>query len=525
MTRSNEFTDAYQALCQPVVSDAALSRRRFLQAAAATAGAATLSPMLGELAEAGALGANDRILVLVMMGGGNDSLNTIVPINNSTYYNLRGSMAIPGNTTLPIGGGFGLHPSLPYLKQRWNQGDLAIVNGVGNPADDHSHFTSLAQWMSGAAQPGTLSGWVGRYLDGLPGVLSGVSVGDHGVPLHLVGQHSLAVGLPRRGDLFGSRQEHLYETAVHDAIQRYADGPSGRGQLGNLIADIQSDSITTARDVEPIYTPEITQDGLVADMKLAARLINLDLGVRVINVSFSGFDTHDDQPDDHAERLRELNDAVQAFFTDLNSSFRSRTCVMTFSEFGRRARPNDSDGTDHGAAGALFLIGDDVSGGRFGAQPSLTRLTPRGDLRTEVDFRSVYASVLEQWLNADANQILGANFEQLSLFGPPGAGGVEIDPGVEEQQVVWQNGQWVVVSSSSIEPGANTSMPVEPGPPRQGRDRAPDAPLLAAVTGPDVSGELDAYRQGLIASDARVRRRDTSRRHELKRLVRPGTPV
>ncbi len=521
MSRHSDFTTAYQALCQPVTSSQALSRRRFLQAAAATASVAALPPMMGEMAEAGALGANDRILVVVMMGGGNDSLNTVIPTNNPAYQDHRGSLAIPGNQTLPIGGGFGLHPSLTYLKQRWNDGDVAIVHGVGNLADDHSHFTSLAQWMTGSSTPGALSGWLGRYLDGLPSVMSGVSVGDQGVPLHLIGDNSMAVGLPRRGDLFGADLTNAFERIVYESVQQYAGGSSGKGPLGDLIADVQAASIDTAQSVEPIYTPTIAQDGLVADMKLAARLINLNLGVRVVNVGFTGFDTHDDQPEDHAARLRELDMALQIFFNDLNPARRARTTVMTFSEFGRRAEANDSNGTDHGAAGAMFFVGDEVRGGFHGEHPSLTQLTERGDLATTVDFRSVYATVLDQWLHSDANQILGGNYERLRLFRAAGAGGVQIDPGVQEQQVVWQNGQWVVVSSSSVEPDAVTAVPVDPtGPPRRGREMAPARPLDADITVPTPSSDLEAYRMGLISSDSRLRRPDVGRRDHLRQLLK-----
>ncbi|MGI9601759.1 MAG: DUF1501 domain-containing protein [Acidimicrobiales bacterium] len=526
MSRRSDFDSAYQALCRPAVTADALSRRRFLQAAAATAGAMAVPPMLGDLAQAGAFGANDRILVLIMMGGGNDTLNTVVPTNKPAYHDLRGSLAIPGNQTLPIGGGFGLHPSLSYLKQRWNQGDVAIVHGVGNLADDHSHFSSLAQWMTGSSQPGTLSGWAGRYLDGVPGALSGISVGDQGVPLHLIGDNSMAVGLPRRGDLFGADQTNLYETLVFDAIQDYAVGGSGNGALGDLIADVFAESIDTAQVVEPIYTPTIQQDGLVADLKLAARLINLNLGARVVNVGYSGFDTHDDQAGDHADRLAELDLGLQTFFNDLSPAQRSRTTVMTFSEFGRRAEANDSNGTDHGSAGSLFFIGGEVSGGFFGEHPSLTNLTERGDLATSVDFRSVYATVLEQWLQADSNQILGGNYETLDIFGPRGSGGVQIDPGTHEQQVVWQNGQWVVVSSSSVEPDAVTSLPPDPGaPPRLGSETPPRRPLDAPITAPTATSELDAYRKGLISSDSRLRRPDGAGRDQLRRLLRPRQPA
>lgn len=522
--RPSEFETAYEALCRPIADADGLSRRRFLQTAVgATAGAVVLPPVLGELAEASALGANDRILVLVMMGGGNDSLNTVVPTNQPRYHDLRGSLAIPGNTTLPLGQGYGLHPALGYLKQRWNQGDVAIVDGVGNPSADHSHFTSLAQWMTGSARPGTLSGWAGRYLDGVGGPLSGVSVGDQGVPLHLIGERSMAVGLPRRGDLFGADRSNLYERIVYDTIRDHPDQSSGLGAFGDLVAQVQGAAIDTAQAVEPIYTPTINEDGLVADMRLAARLINLGLGARVVNVGFSGFDTHDDQPADHAARLTELDTALRAFFADLSGANRARTTVMTFSEFGRRGEANDSNGTDHGAAGMLFFVGDDVRGGFHGEHPDLNRLTPRGDLETTVDFRSVYASVIDQWLRGDANEVLGGNFEQLNLFGAVGSGGVQIDPGVHEQQVVWQGGQWVVVSTASLEPDAVMATPPEPGqPPRRGREQAPRHPAGAMITSPSPVDGVDAIQQGLWDADARVRRPDPTRREQLRRLVRPG---
>jgi uncharacterized protein (DUF1501 family) len=403
-----------------------LSRRRFLQSALAVGSVAALDPkFLGDAAWAGSpLGPNDRILVLIELSGGNDGLNTLVPTNNGSYNSLRGSLAIPAAGTLDVGDGLGLHPSLTYLKSRYDGGDLAIVRGVGHGDKDHSHFSCMAKVMAGTPGGVPVSGFLGRWLDGL-GLdgFGGVNIGNGGVPLVLKGGQAEVTGLPTWGNLFGSSTDS-YEVLAYDALVNLGNDNVGLGMWGDEIADTYQAAISSARRVNPIYTPNINGNNRVArDLTLAARLVNLDIGARAITVTQGGYDTHSDQLTDHADRLRQLDAGIQAFFQTLAPQFHDRAVVMTYSEFGRRVRPNDSSGTDHGTASVLFLAGNLVRGGLHGAQPSLTQLDSRGDLNISVDVRSVFASVLSRWLRADDRQILGADWSELDLFTSTSSGG------------------------------------------------------------------------------------------------------
>jgi uncharacterized protein (DUF1501 family) len=402
-----------------------VSRRRFLQSALAVGGVAALDPkFFGDAAWAGPpLGPNDHILVLVELAGGNDGLNTLVPRSNGTYNSLRGPLAIPTASTLDVGDGLGLHPNLGYLKSRYDGGDLAIVRGVGHGDKDLSHFSCMAKVMSGLASGLPWSGFLGRWLDGL-GMdgFAGINIGYGGVPLVLKGAQAEVTGLPTYGGLFGSRTES-HEVLAYDALVNLGNDSSGFGTWGDEIADTYQAAITSARRVNPIYTPDINAYDLSRDMTIAARLVNLDLGARTITVSMGGFDTHSDQLGDHANLMSELDGGIRAFFQTLAPQFHDRVVVMTYSEFGRRVRPNDSAGTDHGTASVMFLVGNLVRGGLHGAQPSLTQLDSRGDLNISVDVRSVFASVLSRWLNADDRQILGADWNELDLFASTSSGG------------------------------------------------------------------------------------------------------
>ena len=400
------------------------SRRRFLQAALVTGSAATVDPKFffgANPAFAGPpLGPADHILVLIEFDGGNDGLNTLIPYTNGSYYSLRGGLAIPANTVLPVGDGLGFHPSMPYLKSRWDGGDVAIIRGVGHPDLDHSHFSCMAKLQAGTAgNAPTLTGWVGRYLDhaGLDG-LGGISVADGGVPLLLRGNSAEVTGLPSwSGGLFGADRTQNSERITYESLSAINNTDGGKGYWGGQVGQTIRSALATAQLVNPIYSPAIDDDHrLERDLTLCARIINLDLGARVLHVRLGGFDNHDDQPNDHATLLSEFNRALDAFFLNLAPQYQSRVTLATFSEFGRRVRPNDSLGTDHGTASMALVIGSRVKGGFYGEQPSLTSLDSRGDLRHNIDYRSLFATLLSGWLRADDQQVLGQSFAKLDLF-------------------------------------------------------------------------------------------------------------
>ena len=423
---------ARQRLSVPARLPGGLNRRRFLQLAGAGAGVASLSPMLSSLQAfaAPALGATDGILVLIMMEGGNDGLNTVVPTSESRYYSLRPGLAIPAASALNIAPGFGLHPALAKLKTRYDQGDVAVVQGVGYPNPDLSHFTSMGIWMNGwagGAQPGGPTGWIGRYIDGLPNAASeslyGVVMGTS-VPLHMVGSVGRASGLPQRiSGAFGIDRRDASDVRMFDAIGAFSGGATGLGQWGDLTAKVERDTLDLATKIQPAYQGTFPDSRLGRELTLTAKLINTNLGVRVFSTSIGGFDTHSTQAASHAEQLSEIDDALDSFFATLAPTWRNRVTVMTFSEFGRRPERNDDLGTDHGTAAPLFVIGSRVKGGMYGSPARTNDLDQYGNLKHHVDFRQVYATVLDTWLRSDSRQLLGYNFPSLGFFdGGPGDG-------------------------------------------------------------------------------------------------------
>lgn len=417
--------EVHAALCTPDLGQHQLTRRYFLQAAAAAGGATMLGGAFADMAGAATpLSAGQGVVVIVWMEGGNDGLNTVVPIDNGTYYDLRGSTAIQPNRALGIGSGRGLHPELGYVQSLFQQGQVAIVDGVGDPDNDLSHFESTARWMDGRNHSGVhTSGWIGRYLDGLPGIdpFHGVHIGRT-VPLQMQGVRRNATGVPvSPHGLFDPSNASDVDQRQMAALDAMASGSTGLGDLGDMLAEAGRSSLAVASKLAPAYAATLPDDPLVPDMVLAARLINANLGLRVINVAYGDFDGHAGHPTMHAARMQEFNDALQAFHANLDSRFANQTMVLTVSEFGRRPQANNSSGTDHGSASSMLAIGPSVVGGFHGAFPSLTQLDNRRNQIPEVDFRSVYANVLDTWLGADSNEILGGDYRGLALLGTPGS--------------------------------------------------------------------------------------------------------
>jgi uncharacterized protein (DUF1501 family) len=401
-----------------------LSRRRFLQFSAMGAGTVAVSPYLSRLEAFAAppVAKDQGILVTIQLGGGNDGLNMVVPSGNPTYAALRPTLKITNG--LSIGSGVALHPSLVKTKARYDQGNVAVVRGVGYQPPDLSHFTSTDIWMHGWGGSGTpTTGWAGRFLDGLPNTthesLYGVSL--HGnVNPHLNGAAAHPSSLPLSiGDAFGIDRSDPSLARMFDAVASFGNGASGLGPLGDTYNTTAMELMQLTQRIRPAYSFPAEDTGIGQQLVLAAHLINANLGIRVIDTSMGGFDTHSGQAAFHAELLSHLDAAIDAFFRTLAPRWRGQVAMMTFSEFGRRPDENGDGGTDHGAAAPLLVIGDHVRGGLHGAQPSLTDLDGDGDLKPAVDFRAVYATVLDTWLRADDREVLGRAYSPLSLFSAP----------------------------------------------------------------------------------------------------------
>ncbi len=404
-----------------------MDRRRFLQLAALTGGGAALASVLPagarEAFAAAPIGANDGVLVIVLLAGGIDGLNTYVPYNDGAYYDQRGDLAIPTGDVLALDGNIGLHPNLPYVKTLWDQGQVALVEGLGYDNPDLSHFTSMAKWMSGYPAAAPSSGWLGRWLDGLatPAEAFAVVSLSTAVPLHVVGAARRATGIEANEYAFGVATEPQ-DLRLASAVESFSAAPSGLGSWGDTIAVAGTQMIAVNRRVAPLLEPPPPESELVRELTVAARLINADIGVRVVTTKLGDFDNHSGQSYWHPRQLTSLDDALQSFYATLDPAFAKRVTLMTFAEFGRRLPPNQSGGTDHGTSNAHMVIGANVRGGFHGQRPSLTDLDEEGCPEFTVDFRSYYATFLDRWLAGDSNAILGGTFAPLDLFtAGPGA--------------------------------------------------------------------------------------------------------
>ena len=371
----------------------------------------------------------DRTLVIIEMGGGNDGLNMVVPHATNAYYDLRGELAI--DTPLDLDGEVGFHPDLIFLADRFAAGDVAIVEGVGYPDPDLSHFASMATWWSGLPASVGQTGWLGRYLDGTVGSndpLAGVSIGPGPTPA-MAGERSFVVTVQ---DMTGLAPSLPPWIDTKDELLSMWQGFAPASFDGAVLLDQVRSAIDTTVDAadqlsdilgEPPEADDGEQQGrrrrgdLTSFMEVTAALVVAPDAPKVIYVhGWGDFDVHEGHADRHQAMMQDLNEALTGFFgTADEAGVSDKVIVMTTSEFGRRPEYNGS-GTDHGTAAAHLLIGAPVQGGRYGEAPSLTNLDKRGNMTHTVDYRSLYASVFSGYLESDAESLLGAVYEELSLF-------------------------------------------------------------------------------------------------------------
>lgn len=380
-----------------------LTRRRFLAGASVLGAAAAVgvgrAPGAVAADRASTAAGSDPILVVVTLAGGNDALNTVVPIGDARYAALRGDLALSPAAVHDLGDGFGLHPALARTKALWDDGRLAVVHGVGFAGLDRSHFHCMDVWQAGSTDDAS-TGWVGRWLDLDAGdVLDAVTIGRR-PPLLGRGAHRSAVSLPL------GPFEPPGSTTLHDLVAGLADD-EGRSPLAALVAGSTAELFEVAERVGPVVGDlaegEATADeGLSAQLGTVAALIDAGLPSRVFAVELGGFDTHAVQAPVHEALLGQLDEALGEFCAHVADR---PVTVVAYSEFGRRVAPNASAGTDHGSGGTVLLAGS-VRPGHHGEPPDLGRLID-GDLAAPVDFRSVYGALLEGVLGVPAGDVLG----------------------------------------------------------------------------------------------------------------------
>lgn len=413
----------------------AISRRRFLGGTGAAVAAglgATFFDRLAWALESEAPPGKGRSLVVIQLAGGNDGLNTVVPYADPLYRKLRPTLALGEGEMLKLDERLALHSALAPLRDRFSAGTLAVVTGVGYPKPDRSHFVSTAVWQTARLDPySDPSGWLGRAMESEPEArrpqarppLEALGIGGGGLSPAL---QSPAKPIPSLLSLeaFSVQPDRRFPAdapalrAALDCVYEEAAAPSSLSGFVRQVGSTALESSDALRSAVTAYSSKVTypRSGLADQLKLIAELLTASLGTRVFHLTLGGFDTHANQKPQQRSLLAQLAEGVAAFLDDLKEhGLDDRVAVMTYSEFGRRAAENGSAGTDHGAASALFLAGAGVAGGIYGSGPDLSRLEA-GDVPFAVDFRSVYASVLRDWLGLGPDRILGPGFTDLRLF-------------------------------------------------------------------------------------------------------------
>jgi uncharacterized protein (DUF1501 family) len=391
-----------------------LSRRDFLKHSSLLALAPTIPGFLARTARAAVPQRDGRVLVVLEMNGGNDGINTVVPHADEGYTRHRKTLRLPKDRLVKVNETVGLHPSLQNFGKLLEAGQLIIAQGVSYPNPSRSHFESMATWHTARLDPEEHKGpgWLGRSLDASKGA-SALLVGSGPPPVAIRGRRSIASAIERIEDFTLAAGADPRKALVQ---KEPADDLAAFVQRSMLDAYATADRLhQVAEGKEDARYP---QSRLAARLQLIARLLKAGLDTRVFYTLQSGYDTHSAQLFAHSSLLFELSGALKAFLDDLAAAkLLDRVVVLLFSEFGRTVRENGSGGTDHGTAGPVFLAGPGVHGGLVGATPSLLDLDPKhGDLRRSLDFRQVYATVLEDWLGLPAKEALDGTFEHLPLF-------------------------------------------------------------------------------------------------------------
>ena len=367
-------------------------------------------------------------LVVIQLSGGNDAMNTVVPYTNGIYHDSRKAIHLTEDDVLDLDGTLGLNPSMGPMKSLWDEGKMAIINGVGYPKPNRSHFRSMDIWHTAESAHVADSGWLGRTIRELDpdakNVITGINFG-RGLPraLHCKGVPVASVGNLETYGLMPDIEDRKTREMAVDVFARMYGPDDGRDAVLQAISDTGMGAYLGAdilRAAPKQYSSNIEYEaevGIAQSLRDISQVLLADLGTRVFYTQHGGFDTHAGELENHAKLWHEVSTAVSDFLADLEEHGRADDAVvMIFSEFGRRIRDNGS-GTDHGSGGVAFVLGDPVKGGLYGEYPSLEPSEQiEGDMHFNNDFRSTYATLLDQWMGIDPFVILDGNYEQFDMI-------------------------------------------------------------------------------------------------------------
>ncbi len=371
-------------------------------------------------------GNGQKSVVVLQLSGGNDALNTVIPYTNGLYYDQRPYLGIPQEKALPLDGELALNPAMGPIKALWDEGEVAVINGVGYPNPNRSHFRSMDVWHT--AQPADIApeGWLGQAIRELDpkseNVVMGVNFG-RGLPRAMYAK-DVPVASVGNLETYGLMPDIKDEAARAVAIEAFSQiyGGSGKDAISQFISQVGMDALKGAdmlRTAPGAYSSgvEYADTPIAQNMKSIAQVMFADVGTRVYYTQHGSFDTHANELSSHAKLWSDVSNAVADFMDDLREHGRDKdTLILMFSEFGRRINDNGA-GTDHGSGGVAFAIGGDVEGGFYGEFPSLRPEDQlEGDMRFSNDFRITYSTILERWLGVDPVPITNGGFERFDFI-------------------------------------------------------------------------------------------------------------
>ena len=372
-------------------------------------------------------GVNENKLVVVQLSGGNDALNTVIPYNDGNYYDNRPQVHIDPDKALKLDANLAMNPSMTAIKRLWDEGKVAVINGIGYPEPNRSHFRSMDIWHTAEPTKVLTEGWIGKALRELDpkgeNVLGGINFG-RGLPraMSCPGVPVASVGNLDTYGLFPSVSDLQDRNDILNVFSQMYGGAQGRDAVSEFLSQTGEDAMVGAdilREAPNKYTSnvEYAANPLANSLRDVARVMFSDVGTKVFYTQHGSFDTHGGELPVHSKLWDDVSSSIGDFVDDVREhGYGDSTAILVFSEFGRRVKDNGS-GTDHGSGGVAFLIGESVKGGLYGQYPSLKESNQlNGDLCANNDFRSVYTDILEDWFQVDSVPIVNGTFEKFHFF-------------------------------------------------------------------------------------------------------------